>query len=124
MSPLLHYLQYVCRFAVYVGYEYTNCRKSIWTSQSTTLRGFDMDISELGQWNLDIHHRYNFHEGVLQKGDGSSVYFKHQPRVIQSLMGTGKQRQILCPECNGMARENKLLAPVALTAGPDGSIYV
>lgn len=40
------------------------------------------------------------------------------------MMGTGHQRPLLCPECNGMAREAKLLAPVALASGPDGSVYV
>ncbi|XP_064481434.1 teneurin-m-like isoform X2 [Ornithodoros turicata] len=109
---------------VFVGYEYGTCKRTVWTTQSTTLRGYDMDISELGGWNLDIHHRYNFHEGVLQQGDGSTVYFKHQPRVIQVPIGTGQQRPLLCPECNGLARDNKLLAPVALTSGPDGSVYV
>ncbi|GFT69603.1 teneurin-a [Trichonephila clavipes] len=89
-----------------------------------TLKGYDMDTSELGGWNLDIHHRYNFHEGVLQKGDGTTIYFKQQPRVITTLMGTGHQRPLLCPECNGMAKEARLLAPVALTSGPDGSVYV
>lgn len=118
-------LTHISRIPVYVGYQYTTCDKTIWTSQSTTLRGFDMDISELGQWNLDIHHRYNFHEGVLQKGDGSTVYFKHQPRVIQTLIGTGRKRTSrICPECNGRAQGNKLENPITLTSGPDGSIYV
>ncbi|CAL1263020.1 unnamed protein product [Larinioides sclopetarius] len=109
---------------VFVGYEYSTCQGIIWTSHSMTLKGYDMDTSELGGWNLDIHHRYNFHEGVLQKGDGTTIYFKQQPRVISTLMGTGHQRPLLCPECNGMAKEAKLLAPVALTSGPDGSVYV
>ncbi|XP_023229639.1 teneurin-m-like isoform X2 [Centruroides sculpturatus] len=109
---------------VYVGYEYISCQKVVWTVRATSLRGFDMDISELGAWNLDVHHRYNFHEGVLQKGDGATIYFRQQPRVISVLMGNGQQRPLLCPECNGLARDNKLLAPVALTSGPDGSVYV
>ncbi|XP_076321684.1 teneurin-a-like isoform X3 [Tachypleus tridentatus] len=109
---------------VFVGYKYHTCQEVVWTAQAITIRGYDMDVSELGGWNLDIHHRYNFHEGVLQKGDGSTIYFRQQPRVISVLMGTGQQRPLLCPECNGMARENKLLAPVALTSGPDGSVYV
>ncbi|XP_054706781.1 teneurin-m-like [Uloborus diversus] len=109
---------------VFVGYEYRTCRDVIWTAHSMTLKGYDMDTSELGGWNLDIHHRYNFHEGVLQKGDGTTIYFRQQPRVISTLMGTGHQRPMLCPECNGMAREARLLAPVALTSGPDGSVYV
>ncbi|XP_042895037.2 teneurin-m isoform X2 [Parasteatoda tepidariorum] len=109
---------------VFVGYDYINCPGIIWTSHSMTIKGYDMETSELGGWNLDIHHRYNFHEGVLQKGDGTTIYFKQQPRVITALMGTGHQRPMLCPECNGIAKEARLLAPVALTSGPDGSVYV
>lgn len=47
-----------------VGYEYKNCRNIIWDVQTTKLSGHDMSISEVGGWNLDIHHRYNFHEGL------------------------------------------------------------
>lgn len=50
---------------VYVGYKYSTCERVVWTVQATTLRGYDMDISELGSWNLDVHHRYNFHEGIV-----------------------------------------------------------
>lgn len=48
---------------VKVGYEYNNCKDIIWDVQTTKLSGHDMSISEVGGWNLDIHHRYNFHEG-------------------------------------------------------------
>ncbi|XP_055927054.1 teneurin-m-like isoform X4 [Argiope bruennichi] len=109
---------------VYVGYKYSKCDRVVWTVQATTLRGYDMDISELGSWNLDVHHRYNFHEGVLQKGDGATIYFRQQPRVISILMGNSQPRPLLCPDCNGLARDNKLLSPVALASGPDGSVYV
>lgn len=27
------------------------------------LQGFDVDISDIGGWSLDVHHHYNFHEG-------------------------------------------------------------
>lgn len=49
---------------VRVGYEYTDCRDILWDTQTTKLSGNDMSISEVGGWNLDIHHRYNFHEGI------------------------------------------------------------
>lgn len=48
---------------VKVGYEYAECKDVIWDVQTTKLSGHDMSISEVGGWNLDIHHRYNFHEG-------------------------------------------------------------
>ena len=63
--------------------------------------------------------------GILQKGDGSTLHFKQYPRTVKVVMGTGLQRQLLCTtECNGAAKDSRLLTPVALTSGPDGSLYV
>ncbi|XP_075234226.1 teneurin transmembrane protein Ten-m isoform X2 [Lycorma delicatula] len=110
---------------VKVGYEYTDCKDIMWDVQTTRLSGHDMSISEVGGWNLDIHHRYNFHEGILQKGDGSNLYLKQKPRIIKTTMGDGHQRPIDCTDCDGSAgTKQRLLAPVALAAAPDGSIYV
>uniref|UniRef100_A0A3Q3G231 Teneurin transmembrane protein 3 n=1 Tax=Labrus bergylta TaxID=56723 RepID=A0A3Q3G231_9LABR len=41
-----------------------------------------------------------------------------------SLPGNGRRRSISCPSCNGQAEGNKLLAPLALACGADGSIFV
>ncbi|XP_065289509.1 teneurin-m isoform X2 [Dermacentor albipictus] len=109
---------------VYVGYEYSNCPSVIWEVQATQVSGHDMSISEIGGWNLDIHHRYNFHEGILQKGDGTNIYLKNKPKVMLTAVGDGQQRPLHCPQCNGIAKEQRLLAPVALASSPDGSIYV
>lgn len=110
---------------VKVGYQYTDCKDVIWNVQTTKLSGQDMSISDVGGWNLDIHHRYNFHEGILQKGDGTNVYLKHKPRVIITAMGDGLQRELDCADrCAGPAATQRLLAPVALAVAPDGSVYV
>ncbi|RVE53849.1 hypothetical protein evm_001511 [Chilo suppressalis] len=110
---------------VKVGYQYTDCKDIIWNVQTTKLSGHDMSISDVGGWNLDIHHRYNFHEGILQKGDGANIYLKHKPRLIITAMGDGRQRALGCGgECAGAAARQRLLAPVALTAAPDGAIFV
>lgn len=109
---------------VKVGYQYADCKDVIWDVQTTKLSGHDMTISEVGGWNLDVHHRYNFHEGILQKGDGSNIYLKHKPRVILTSMGDGHQRPLDCSDCDGVATKQRLLAPVALASGPDGSLYV
>ncbi|XP_036326502.1 teneurin-m isoform X1 [Rhagoletis pomonella] len=109
---------------VKVGYQYTDCKDIIWDIQTTKLSGHDMSISEVGGWNLDIHHRYNFHEGILQKGDGSNIYLKNKPRVILTTMGDGHQRPLECNDCEGLAYKQRLLAPVALASSPDGSLYV
>ncbi|XP_026832629.1 teneurin-m isoform X1 [Drosophila erecta] len=109
---------------VKVGYQYTDCTDIVWDIQTTKLSGHDMSISEVGGWNLDIHHRYNFHEGILQKGDGSNIYLRNKPRIILTTMGDGHQRPLECPDCDGLATKQRLLAPVALAAAPDGSLFV
>ncbi|CAG9856806.1 unnamed protein product [Phyllotreta striolata] len=114
----------VTNAVVKVGYEYSNCKDIIWDVQTTKLSGHDMSISEVGGWNLDIHHRYNFHEGILQKGDGSNIYLKHKPRVILTTMGDGHQRPLDCTDCEGQASKQRLLAPVALASAPDGSLFI
>ncbi|KAM8707904.1 hypothetical protein ACLKA7_014948 [Drosophila subpalustris] len=109
---------------VKVGYQYTDCKDIVWDIQTTKLSGHDMSISEVGGWNLDIHHRYNFHEGILQKGDGSNIFLRNKPRIILTTMGDGHQRPLECPDCDGLAMKQRLLAPVALAAAPDGSLFV
>ena len=107
-----------------VGYQYINCDSIIWEMQTTQLAGHDMPISEIGGWNLDIHHRYNFHEGILQKGDGTNVYLKTKAKLLTTSIGDGQQRPLHCPYCNGLAKDQRLLAPVALASAPDGSLYI
>ena len=51
---------------VRVGYEYADCRQVIWDTQTTKIAGSDISISEIGGWNLDIHHAYNIPEGELR----------------------------------------------------------
>ena len=53
---------------VKVGYEYEGCSLIIWNVQSTRISGQDLSVSNIGGWDLDIHHRYNFQEGILYKG--------------------------------------------------------
>ncbi|XP_057340739.1 teneurin-a isoform X2 [Microplitis mediator] len=114
----------VAQARVSVGYQHSSCPSIIWETQTATLQGFDVDISDVGGWGLDIHHHYNFHEGILQKGDGSTLHFKQYPRTVKVVMGTGLQRSLVCQNCDGLAKDARLLTPVALASGPDGSIYV
>ena len=50
---------------VSVGYEYRDCREIFWETKTTTLAGYDMTSSEIGGWNLHMHHKYHFQEGDL-----------------------------------------------------------
>ncbi|KAL0125856.1 hypothetical protein PUN28_004718 [Cardiocondyla obscurior] len=114
----------VAQARISIGYQHSTCPSVIWETQTATLQGFDVDISDIGGWGLDIHHHYNFHEGILQKGDGSTLHFKQYPRTVKVVMGTGLQRSFVCQNCDGLAKDARLLTPVALASGPDGSIYV
>nr|CAD7259172.1 unnamed protein product [Timema shepardi] len=67
----------VAQAKISVGYQYSSCPSILWETQTAVLQGFDVDISDVGGWSLDIHHHYNFHEGVLQNGEGINLLFKH-----------------------------------------------
>ena len=49
-----------------VGYHYENCDQPIWITRNNRMKGFDVDISYIGGWNLDIHHHYNHFQGINQ----------------------------------------------------------
>uniref|UniRef100_A0A4W3J472 Teneurin transmembrane protein 4 n=1 Tax=Callorhinchus milii TaxID=7868 RepID=A0A4W3J472_CALMI len=110
---------------VSVGYEYESCPDLIlWEKRTAVLQGYEIEASNLGGWTIDTHHALNIQSGILHKGNGENQFISQQPPIIGSIMGNGRRRSISCPSCNGLADGNKLLAPVALACGSDGSIYV
>ncbi|XP_028573306.1 teneurin-2 isoform X8 [Podarcis muralis] len=110
---------------VSVGFEYETCPSLIlWEKRTALLQGFELDPSNLGGWSLEKHHVLNIKSGILHKGSGENQFLTQQPAVISSIMGNGRRRSISCPSCNGLAEGNKLLAPVALAVGIDGSLFV
>ncbi|XP_057188724.1 teneurin-3 isoform X13 [Triplophysa rosa] len=110
---------------VSVGFEYESCLDLIlWEKRTAILQGYELDASNMGGWTLDKHHVLDVQNGILYKGNGENVYISQQPPVISTIMGNGRRRSISCPSCNGQADGNKLLAPVALACGSDGSIFV
>nr|XP_057936893.1 teneurin-4 isoform X6 [Doryrhamphus excisus] len=110
---------------VSVGFEYESCPDVIvWEKRTAVLQGYESTASKLGGWTVDKHHALNIQSGILHMGSGENIFISQQPPVIGSVMGNGRRRSISCPSCNGMADGNKLLAPVALACGSDGSLYV
>lgn len=75
-------------------------------------------------WCTYVSSHFLSFPGILHKGSGENIFVTEQPPVITSIMGNGRRRSISCPSCNGLADGNKLLAPVALAMGIDGSLYV
>ncbi|CAG0887914.1 unnamed protein product [Cyprideis torosa] len=122
-------------FKVSVGYEYENCAEPVWVTQSSRLYGFHMGISNIGNWNLNVHHRYNFHDGklsvnscTLQLGDGTIVHLADGSPVVSLAVGSGTRRPLDCPptdpRCEGKARDIPLLAPTAIAGGRDGNVFL
>lgn len=132
------YRQKVYGFAsakIYVGYLYSGCPKVIWNGLHTKLRGYDMEISELGGWNLDVHHRYNHFDGLLQRGDGQVVNFREDAGLsgsgnglfIEPIAGRHMQaRPFSCSggECGSTLSTVRFFGLTSLTSAPDGSLYV
>ena len=63
---------FVC--AVAVGYVYEGCaRRPYWHVQSAKIAGNDMMSSEIGGWNIDVHHVYSVQEGNVAVPPGSLI---------------------------------------------------
>jgi len=84
---------------VKVGYEYTGCARIMWNTQSARVSGQDLTLSNIGGWDLDIHHRYNFQEGILYRGDGTNVFLKETPSLVFTTFGNGKRRPYFIYQC-------------------------
>lgn len=114
--------------SISVGYEYFDCKHVIWSTKHIQLAGHDLSVSDIGSsWNLNIHHRFNYRDSILQRGDGLNFNLKtDKPKIVQPIMGDGYQRQLICPYCDGATGviEQRLHKPLALVSGPDGSLYV
>ncbi|XP_072171357.1 teneurin-3-like [Diadema setosum] len=136
-QPLLNYTFSWDKFNVYgqkvygdedavvaIGYEYHTCTEVIWARQSTSLPGFNWDTAALAGWSLPMHHTYNPQKAILTLGDGCQVKYREQPPIIQTVMGNGRQRNSDCGQCEGKAKGTRILAPMAVASGPDGSYYV
>ena len=70
-----------------VGYEYRDCGNSldglVWHIETTQMSGHNLaNSADIGGWNLHVQHKYNFHSGILQKGDGNTIYLKYKPQVL------------------------------------------
>ena len=60
----------------------------------------------------------------MHKGDGTNIYLKEKPKKLITILGNGQRRRNDCDGCNGRAKDNRLLAPMALASSRDGSLYL
>ncbi|MBK7178819.1 MAG: carboxypeptidase regulatory-like domain-containing protein [Chloroflexi bacterium] len=84
------------------------CGINIYNSYSRALGYWDASAAVgLGGWTLDIHHAYDFNDGVLHLGDGTDL-----------------SRNDIGPVVTAVTPENAAINYLGnLTVAPDGSIY-
>lgn len=76
---------------VSIGYDYADCAHVLWTAQMVKIKGFQVDISNVGGWNLNIHHHYNPHEGNLESPLSKSLLDQNKRTFIFSHQSESKR---------------------------------
>lgn len=107
-----------------IGYEYVGCPFIFRTHRRVEMEGYNSKISQLGNWNLNIHHHFDLQSGIVSMGDGSTLYLKHSPLKLIYVLGGSERRPENCLDCSSSLETAQLLQPKALTASPDGSLFV
>ncbi|CAG0888545.1 unnamed protein product [Cyprideis torosa] len=104
--------------SVRVGYIYENC--TVWEVRTAELVGDKALVSEIGHWNLDIHHRYNPQEGILTSGDGRQI--STTSKTLSPFLGLrGVKRGTVAGK---EGKQQVLLVPKTVATDAEGNLYV
>lgn len=111
-----------------MGYEYEHCQHIIWSTLSTKMNGFQMDISEFSNWNLQIQHRLNLNDKIIQLGTGGTINLQQDVYLKETFGKYGEMRkEAACLDSTKITENcsnNLLKQPVSFAAGADGSLYI
>lgn len=109
-----------------VGYLYKGCVHPVWEVKVAYLPGCDMSASDIGGWNLHIHHVYNWRYGIVYRGDGSHLYLPMQPWRLRPLIGDGHTpRDAACTTCSeSLFIYKRVREPTALATDRMGNVYM
>lgn len=109
-----------------VGYLYKGCVNPVWEVKIAYLPGCDMSASDIGGWNLHIHHVYNWRYGIVYRGDGSHLYLPMQPWRLRPLIGDGHTpRDAACTTCSeSLFIYKRVREPTALATDRMGNVYM
>ncbi|KFD71160.1 hypothetical protein M514_04996 [Trichuris suis] len=110
--------------SVAVGYVYAGCQQPLWLRSLVKVNGVQSSTSDIGGLNLNVHHHLDVNNGILEKGDGSVLYFKEEEPLLVNFLGMGRQREIDCSNCNVPMQDVSFYMPTALASSKDGSLYV
>ncbi|XP_035700318.1 teneurin-3-like [Branchiostoma floridae] len=97
---------------------------SYWTEREIPLTRSVL-ASDMAGWSLDIHHVYDGENGILHLGSGDSISVVDQTKVLETAVGSDTRAPVDCLSCGeGEGQQTQLRSPVALTTGPDGSVFI
>jgi hypothetical protein len=86
------------------------------------ISGYDLGSSEIGNWNIDVHHRLNVQQGILHKGDGTTINLKEIQKTIDIAAGQlGSKRDIYCTTCS---QNVEFYTPYSLSINKDGLVFI
>lgn len=106
---------------VMVGYQYEGCQFIYWETTIVKLAGYDLGSSEIGNWNIDVHHRLNTQQGILHKGDGTTIYLKEIQKQVEIVAGQlNARRDLNCVTCDDL----KFYSPYSLSINKDGVLFI
>ncbi len=114
---------------IMIGYEYENCEYIYWETRGVKLAGYDLTSSDIGNWNIDVHHRLNPQQGILHKGDGTTVYLNDIQTQVEIVAGQlKKKRYIDCSvgeQCGRYSNEAiKFYSPSSISINKDGLVFI
>ena len=92
-----------------VGYNYKMCHETVWEMMTVKVHGHSPPSSDLGGWNLNIHHTYNKHDGIIYRGDGDVTVAEKSEKMVKVL---------------NEDLSKSIIAPVAIQVHKDNSIIV
>ncbi|ESO03371.1 hypothetical protein HELRODRAFT_122962, partial [Helobdella robusta] len=109
---------------VSVGYEYMGCSEIFWTVSTGRMVAYSWNPMDFHKWRVNVLHAYDPSGGILHRGDGSMFLFRDQPPHITTYIGDGSIRKHECKRCVETISECRLIAPVDIVEGTDGSLYM
>ena len=66
-----------------VGYKYKMCLDYIWTTVKVQVHAHTPLSTDVGGWNLNIHHVYNSRDGIVYKGDGELLQLDQHEKLVK-----------------------------------------
>ena len=68
---------------VKIGYKYKMCHEVMWEVLKVKIHGHTPLSTDIGGWNLNIHHLFNSRDGIVYKGDGDILSMEKKEKIVQ-----------------------------------------